>query len=322
MRMMSEGKFSIHERKIVLTIVTINTTYKTILASTCAAVFLTACGGGSSESLPQSAAETTQISTQSQTAADTTQISTQSQAPSGTTASTEMTPYGQDASAYTLTFSEEFAEFNTNLWNDTIWYQSSNATKNYTVEDGKLKIWPQRDASGKFFNRTIDTDGKYYQTYGYFEIEAKLPTGKGTWPAFWLFNHIGDRRPEMDVMEAYAGGEGWGFKDANGTHRPTVYAPTVWKGDKEGQLVGTKMYDAGVDLSAGFHRYGVKWEPNKQTYYFDGKEVLVINTTFSDPMYLMLDLWYGSASGTPDDSTPQGKENSYEVNYVRAWQFK
>jgi beta-glucanase (GH16 family) len=220
-----------------------------------------------------------------------------------------------------LTFSEEFNSYNSNLWNDHIWYETSNATKNYAVEDGKLKIWPQRDAAGKFFNRTIDTDGKYYQTYGYFEIEAKLPVGKGTWPAFWLFNHIGERRPEMDVMEAYAGGAApWGFNDANGVAHPQAYAPTVWKGPNE--LVGTRQYDTGKDLSAGFHKYAVKWEPNKQTYYFDGKEVLVLNTTFSDPMYIMLDLWYGSASGTPDNSTPQGKTNSYEVNYVRAWKLK
>ncbi|HEY0844084.1 MAG TPA: glycoside hydrolase family 16 protein [Noviherbaspirillum sp.] len=232
-------------------------------------------------------------------------------------------PYGQNASAYKLSFNEDFNSFNSNLWNDKIWYETGNATKNYTVEDGKLKIWPQRDATGKFFNRTIDTDGKFYQTYGYFEIEAKLPVGKGTWPAFWLFNHINERRPEMDVMEAYAGGEApWGFKDENGIAHPQAYAPTVWKGDVEGQLVGTRQYDTGMDLSAGFHKYAVKWEPNKQTYYFDGKEVLTLNTTFSDPMYLMLDLWYGSASGTPDDSTPQGKQNSFEVNYVRAWTFK
>jgi beta-glucanase (GH16 family) len=203
-----------------------------------------------------------------------------------------------------------------------MWYETSNATKNYAVEDGKLKIWPQRDAEGKFFNRTLDTDGKYYQTYGYFEIEAKLPVGKGTWPAFWLFNHINERRPEMDVMEAYAGGAApWGF-DVNGVAHPQAYAPTVWKGDQEGQLVGTRQYDSGTDLSAGYHKYAVKWEPNKQTYYFDGKEVLVVNVTMGDPMYLMLDLWYGSASGQPDDSTPQGKSNSYEVNYVRAWKFK
>jgi beta-glucanase (GH16 family) len=233
-----------------------------------------------------------------------------------------MSPFGQDASAYTLTLSEEFNSYNTNLWNDHMWYETSNPTKNYTVEDGKLKIWPQRDASGKFFNRTVDTDGKYYQTYGYFEIEAKLPVGKGTWPAFWLFNHIGDRRPEMDVMEAYAGGAApWGF-NVNGIPHPQAYAPTVWKGDYEGQLVGSRQYDTGMDLSAGFHKYAVKWEPNKQTYYFDGKEVLTLNVSMGDPMYLMLDLWYGSASGTPDNSTPQGKTNSFEVNYVRAWKFK
>jgi beta-glucanase (GH16 family) len=232
-------------------------------------------------------------------------------------------PFGQDATRFTLTFADEFNNgFNTNVWNDYIWYSPSNATKNYTVENGALKIWPQRDASGKFFDRTIDTDGKYYQTYGYFEIEAKLPKGKGTWPAFWLFNHIGSRRPEMDIMEAYAGGEGWGYTDANGVSIPTTYAPTVWKGDVEGQMMGSRMYNAGVDLSAGFHKYAVKWEPNKQTYYFDGKEVLVVNVTMGDPMYIMLDLWFGSASGTPDNSTPQGKANSYEVNYVRAWQFK
>ncbi len=231
-------------------------------------------------------------------------------------------PYGQTSTAYTLTFSEEFDSYNTNVWNDHIWYDSSNATKNYAVEDGKLKIWPQRDASGNFFNRTIDTDGKYYQTYGYFEMEAKLPKGKGTWPAFWLFNHIGDRRPEMDIMEAYAGGNGWGYTDASGVSIPTTYAATVWKGDYDGQQVGFKMYTEGTDLSAAFHKYAVKWEPGKQTYYFDGKQVMTVYTAMTDPMYIMLDLWFGSASGTPDNSTPQGKANSYEVNYVRAWQFK
>jgi beta-glucanase (GH16 family) len=228
-------------------------------------------------------------------------------------------PYGQDASRYAMSFSDEFENgLNTGVWNDKVWYENSNATKNYTVENGALKIWPQRDASGNFFNRTVDTDGKYYQTYGYFEIEAKLPIGKGTWPAFWLFNHIGDRRPEIDIMESYAGGgpaSGWG--DAN--LHPVAYAPTVWRDEKD--MAGTKTI-ATHDLSAGFNKYAVKWEPNKQTFYFNGKEVYSLNVTMGDPMYIMLDLWYGSASGRPDDTTPQGKGNSYEVNYVRAWTFK
>ncbi len=235
-----------------------------------------------------------------------------------------MAPYGQDASQYTLSFAEEFNNgFDTSRWNDHIWYESSNPTINYAVENGVLKIWPQRDASGNFFNRTIDTDGKYQQTYGYFEMEAKLPKGKGTWPAFWLFAHPGDRRPEMDIMEAYAGGNGWGYTDSSGVAHPTAYGATVWLGNMPTNTqAGFKMYDSGVDLSAGFHKYAVKWEPNKQTYYFDGKEVLTVNASMSDPMYILLDLWFGSASGTPDNSTPTGKSNSYEVNYVRAWKFK
>ena len=229
-------------------------------------------------------------------------------------------PVGQDKAKFTLTFSEEFDgnSLNSSVWNDKIWYESAPTTKNYDVEDGVLKIWPERDSSGNFFNRTIDTDGKYYQTYGYFEMEAKLPVGKGTWPAFWLFNHIGDRRPEIDIMEAYAGGgPNSGWSDAN--LHPTAYGATIWL---DQTVNGGHKVIQTPDLSAEFHTYGLKWEENRQTFYFDGKEVFSQEVRMGDPMYLMLDLWYGSASGQPDNTTPTGKGNSYEVNYVRAWQFK
>lgn len=230
-------------------------------------------------------------------------------------------PVGQDASQYTLTFSEEFnSGYDTSKWNDRIWYESSNPTINYAVKNGVLKIWPQRDASGNFFNRTIDTDGKYYQTYGYFEMEAKLPIGRGVWPAFWLFNHPGDRRPEIDIMEAYPGGgpnSGWG--DAN--LHPVAFAATVWPNGANNPNAGHKTLQT-VDLSAGFHTYAVKWEPGRQTFYFDGQPFWTLNVSMSDPMYIMLDLWFGSASGTPDHTTPTGEGNSFEVNYVRAWQFR
>jgi beta-glucanase (GH16 family) len=240
---------------------------------------------------------------------------------STSTSSTAATPYGQDATQYTaLTFDEEFnGSLNTSVWNDHAWYETSNATKNYSVGNGTLNIWPQKDSTGNFFNRTIDTDGKFYQTYGYFEIEAKLPIGKGTWPAFWLFNHIGTRRPEIDIMEAYAGGTSpWGTM-INGQPHPTMYATTIWK-DATVQA-GMQKVSTG-DLSTGFHKWGIKWEPTKQTYYFDGKQVFTLNVSMPDPMYIMLDLWFGSASGTPDSTTPTGSSNAYQVNYVRAWQLK
>ncbi|HEY0844079.1 MAG TPA: glycoside hydrolase family 16 protein [Noviherbaspirillum sp.] len=231
------------------------------------------------------------------------------------------TPYGQKASDYVLTFAEEFDTFDRTIWNEHIWYEEPHPVKNFTVEKGLLKIWPQRDASGKFFNRTLDTDGKYEQRYGYFEMEARLPRGKGTWPAFWLFAHPGKRRPEIDIMEAYPGGvEPWGYTDDAGVSRPTAYGVTVWL--DEGVSAGNLQFDARMDLSAKFHKYAVRWEPNRQTFYFDGKEVYKVEARMTDPMYLLVDLWFGSSSGDPDETTPEGKGNSFEINYVRAWQFK
>jgi beta-glucanase (GH16 family) len=219
-----------------------------------------------------------------------------------------------------MTFDEEFNNgFNTSVWNDHLWYETSNTTKNYSVDNGTLHIWPQRDSTGNFFNRTIDTDGKFYQTYGYFEMEAKLPVGKGTWPAFWLFNHIGTRRPEIDMMEAYAGGASpWGAIGSDGQPHPTEFASTIWL-DAGVQAGMQKLYTG--DLSTAFHKYAIKWEANKQTFYFDGQPFYSVNVSMPDPMYIILDLWFGSASGTPDSTTPTGESNSYQVNYVRAWKI-
>lgn len=233
-------------------------------------------------------------------------------------------PYGQNAADYRLTFADEFEQgFNHKLWNETSFDRPNNPTRNFAVEQGSLKIWPQRDASGKFFNRVIDTDGKFYQTYGYFEIEAKLPRGKGTWPAFWLYNHDDEKgtfRPEIDIIEAYAGGgpeSGW----SDARLHPTAYAVTVWSGEPEVKA-GSKMMEDLGDLSAKFHKYALKWEPNRQTFYFDGKEIYTLDISMRNRMYVLLDLFFGSDSGDPDHTTPTGKTNSFEIKYVRVWQFK
>lgn len=236
-------------------------------------------------------------------------------------------PVGQDPARYVLAFSEEFDNgLNASLWNDHIWYEKSNPTKNYEVSNGTLKIWPERDATGKFVNRILDTDGHFSQAYGYYEMEVKLPMGKGVWPAFWLYNHLIDNSffPEIDIMEAYPGGgaaSGWSDKKL----RPTAYGVTSWpmgaSGPRKGPSSGKMLTNLG-DLSAGFHKYGLKWEAHKQTFYFDGKEMYSVNVSMSDPLYILFDIQFGSASGMPDDTTPSGKSNSLEINYVRTWKFK
>jgi beta-glucanase (GH16 family) len=39
--------------------------------------------------------------------------------------------------------------------------------------------------------------------YGYFEIEAKLPTGRNLWPAFWMWS-FDSWPPEIDILEGYS----------------------------------------------------------------------------------------------------------------------
>ena len=76
------------------------------------------------------------------------------------------------------------------------------------------------------------------------------------------------------------------------------------------------------DLSAAFHKYAVKWEPGKQTFYFDGQPFYTQAVDMSDRMFILLSFQFGAASGDGDASTPTGPGNAFEVRYVRAWQFK
>lgn len=238
--------------------------------------------------------------------------------PSATDSSTG--PTGQDPNNFTLTFDQTFdGELDPKVWN-TQRTDSADSTTNYATGNGSLKIWPERGPSGAFFKRTLDTDGHFMQRYGYFEMEAKLPKGKGSWPAFWLFNQLGERRPEIDILEAYPGGEApWGQTGSDNIPTAVMYAPVVWTNG--GERAGYAKV-ATPDLSAGFHRYGLKWEPARATFYFDGREVYSLDVAVSDPLYIMLTLWFGSASGEPDASTPAGAGNAFEINYVKAWQFK
>jgi beta-glucanase (GH16 family) len=233
-------------------------------------------------------------------------------------------PAGQDADAYTLTFHDSFTDgLDRDAWNVDGAVSSdstSNSSLNYAVSNGSLKMWPSRGSDGEFFKRTLDTHGRFSQRYGYFEMEAKLPKGSGVWPGFWMVGMNGELRPELDIMEAYPGGVApWGAPDADGIPTAMMYGVALWR-DVDDRAGYGKV--STPDLSAGFHRYGAKWEPNKVTYYFDGREVASVDGSLSEPMFMILSLWFGSASGDTNGSTPTGESNAFEVNYVKAWQFK
>ena len=260
---------------------------------------------------------------------------------------TDVAPFGQSASDYpTLTFRDEFngSSLDTSKWitKEPWWSGTQGTSDNYAVEDGRLKIWLGRFADGTFdsHNRAVNTWGKFYQKFGFFEIYAKLPRGIGPWPSFWLYGyeHNGGPTTEIDIMEAYGNPFASSYwTDGNGN--PVSYGGTVWYGPPQTPTrIGMyKLRDTlkpnGVNLNAEFHRYGCRWDSTGVTFYFDGEQIgpKIPSVPGMNATELPIIIAMGPGSearptaGVPTQATVDAgltianKSNSYEIEYVRCW---
>lgn len=197
----------------------------------------------------------------------------------------------------------------------------------FSINDGVLTIEAKPiepviakavgDWWAKYTSGLITTQFSFSQTYGYFEMRAKLPKGKGLWPAFWLLPIDKSWPPEIDVMEAF------GDKNDRGDGPNTMIHYATHAVDKT-QSCGD-WYDVGVDITKDFHTYGVLWEPTKMTYYFDGKPYASCpsNKESNQPFYMLVNLAVGSDKAWPTAPNAENVWPAYmNVDYVRAYQYK
>jgi beta-glucanase (GH16 family) len=154
----------------------------------------------------------------------------------------------------------------------------------------------------------ITTEQSFNQLYGYFEICAQLPRGRGLWPAFWLLPSDGSWPPEIDGMEMLGG------------DTTSYYVSTH-------ALSGRKRVDeitkiSSADLSAGFHVFGVAWQADHIRFYLDHKLVHESATPgdMHKPMYMLLNLAVGGAGSWPG-AAGENVSGIYRIAWVRAWQF-
>jgi beta-glucanase (GH16 family) len=86
-----------------------------------------------------------------------------------------------------------------------------------------------------------------------------------------------------------------------------------------GQWVGFNT-PTSSDLTAGFHTYGLDWEPNSITWYLDGKVMYSTTTNVANkPMYLIMNLDVGGNwAGPLNSSSPYS--SSWQTDYIRVWQ--
>ncbi len=179
--------------------------------------------------------------------------------------------------------------------------------KNLFVKDHKLHIVAYKESfehrdytSGKMTNKK-----PYDMTYGRLEVRAKLPKGRGTWPAIWLLGRdikeVGwPKCGEIDLMEHVGKNPDhihFSLHSAGYNHRIGNQPTHVFNQDKH------------IDE---FHEYRMDWDEDKIEFYLDQKHIVTFEKgsketqedwPFNHPFYLILNLaiggWWG---GDIDDS--------------------
>jgi hypothetical protein len=137
----------------------------------------------------------------------------------------------------------------------------------------------------------ITTQKTFAAKYGLFQVSARMPAGAGLWPAIWLLPVDLSWPPEIDMME--------GLQDR--TNEIHVGANTKI----DGKLTGKGDWVYVGDTTGAFHMYGVDWEPDRVTWYFDGNTIYSEDTFpgTDKPMYLLINLAVGGAGSWPGPPT-------------------
>ncbi len=221
---------------------------------------------------------------------------------------------------YNLVFSDEF-DGNLDKWNVKNNWKPSNSpvcmlSENVYISGVGALIIKSRNEGGSScgLQRSsgyVDTKGKFSGKYYYAEMRAKLPRGKGIWPAFWMLPEGGGWPPEIDIFEML------------GDNTNKLYFTVHTQGNdpdcggysncKSGSYVGN-------DFSADYHIYGMEWTSDYVAWFVDGIERFRSREYVPQvPMFLVIDTYIGGDwPGNPDNTT-QWPQYFY-VDYVRVYQ--
>ncbi len=213
--------------------------------------------------------------------------------------------------------------------NKELQFYTERRKENARVENGRLIIEARRDRweGHEYTSARLVTKGKGDWTYGRFEVAARLPSGRGTWPAVWMLpthkSYGGGYWPdngEIDIMEHV------GF-DPDVVHA-SVHTKAYY------HSIGTQK-TAKTDVPAartGFNVYAVEWTPEEVRGYVNGRRYFAFKNErltnpeaddrqwpFDKPFHLLLNVavggGWGGAKGVDETIWPQ----RMEVDYVRVY---
>ncbi len=240
---------------------------------------------------------------------------------------------------YHLTFNDEFNNFDSSRWQTADfwgmrtnggdfqdqWFSDPNfAPSGFTAfnpfiptGNGSLIIQARPTPAGvysfgmPYVSGQLTTAHKFTQRYGYFELRAKLPPGKGLWHRFWLLTDDGVWPGEYDVFEVL------GKENPVTVHHTTHYRDAISSRGVDG------FASTGINpVDGNFHNYGFHWTPETVTWYVDGQKVMSQPNRINIPMYTLIDVVVGRDPnnwwpGNPDATTPWPA--NMELEYFRVY---
>jgi beta-glucanase (GH16 family) len=218
----------------------------------------------------------------------------------------------------------KFETGNRNGWGNHELEYYTDRPDNAYVSNGILHIVARQEATNEFAytSARIKGQGLFSKKYGRFEFRAKVPQGRGYWPALWLMPEYSPygRWPacgEIDVME-------------NKGNYPAVVQGTIHYADTNGDhLQSTEIFTFPQnDGATNFHNYLLEWTTNSIKWSVDGKlyETQTNWSTanapypapFDQPFYIIMNLAVGGIySGNPDINTVFPGE--MQVDYIRVY---
>jgi beta-glucanase (GH16 family) len=219
---------------------------------------------------------------------------------------------------------------------------------NIDVSSGTLKLTvrkesapftctdPLGDYQSRYTSGTVNGYGKFAQTYGRFEVRAKVPstTAKGLQETLWLWPvnqykyGLWPASGEIDFAEFYSQYRGWNIpylhylldqSTVSWTTNTNVYTAYPSPYDQPGMTCSFKASD--------FNTYTVLWEPGRITLQVNHRDCIVDNyaannvtgpAPFDQPFFIALTQALGIGSNAFVDGTTPLPATT-EVDYVRIW---
>jgi hypothetical protein len=184
---------------------------------------------------------------------------------------------------------------------------------------------PRGIESGMLRAKTPVTPGMYV------EMRAKLPTGLGSWPAFWLAPGVQYANgtfsalpwpPEIDIFEFF------NWQGRNETRVMTGNVQSNGKPENFGRPHDewTKFvkgeYKPGVDFSEAFHVFALDWRADEPIWLLDGVPIKQTHYEWrAPPANLLVTNQIGMAIPGANLAGMKADESqwNYVIDYIRLW---